>query len=124
MEMPGLKVNARVKDALKYMASRHVMLVPLFSAGGMRVKIIEGMALGKAIISTPVGAEGVDHTDGKNILLANTATCFVDHIVALIDHPERIPEIGSSARELVHRRYAHRQVIKDLLQLFQRLVKA
>jgi glycosyltransferase involved in cell wall biosynthesis len=58
----GVVIRGRVKNALKYMRARHVMVVPLFSAGGMRVKIIEGMALGKAVISTPIGAEGIDHT--------------------------------------------------------------
>jgi glycosyltransferase involved in cell wall biosynthesis len=54
-----------VKNADIYMRHRHVMVVPLFSAGGMRVKIIEGMALGKAVISTPIGAEGIAYTEGK-----------------------------------------------------------
>jgi glycosyltransferase involved in cell wall biosynthesis len=123
-DLPGVRVNGRVKDALKYMADRHVMVVPLFSAGGMRVKIIEGMAMGKTIISTPVGAEGVEHTNGHDILLARTASDFIQHMKELLDHPERIEAIGEQARALVLRSYSDTATITPLVQLLERLVRA
>ena len=104
------------------MALHDVMLVPLFSAGGMRVKIIEGMAMGKAMISTPVGAEGIDHTDGRNIVLARTATEFTEAILSLIDEPERVRQIGSEARALVHSTYANARIVQDLEALYKQLL--
>jgi glycosyltransferase involved in cell wall biosynthesis len=124
MELPGLTVKGRVKNAISFMAARQVMLVPLFSAGGMRVKIIEGMALGKAIISTHIGAEGIDHTHGRNILLARNATEFVEHILALYDAPEKAVELGEAARELVRSTYSDQRIVQDLISFYKQLLKA
>ncbi len=119
----GVRVKGRVKSALAYMAAGDVMVVPLFSAGGMRVKIIEGMAMGKAIIATPIGAEGIAHTDGKNILLARTIPEFTDAIVALHDDPERALRMGREARKLVVTKYANERIVRDLLAFYKRLLK-
>lgn len=119
----GVKVKGRVKNAMTYMATNQVMVVPLFSAGGMRVKIIEGMAMGKAIIATPIGAEGIAHTDGKNILLARTIPEFTDAIVALLDAPERSLNMGLEARKLVLSNYSNEHIVRDLLAFYKRLLK-
>ena len=123
LEMPGLHVNGRVPDADTYMSKRHVMVVPLFSAGGMRVKIIEGMAMGKCVISTPVGAEGISCTDGKDILLARTATEMTERIGWIIEEPERARTIGAHARELVRKQYANDRIVRDLISFFGDLRK-
>ncbi|MBL0127606.1 MAG: glycosyltransferase [Flavobacteriales bacterium] len=123
MELAGLKVKGRVKDAIKYMRKRSVMTVPLFSAGGMRVKIIEGMAMGKAVIATPIGAEGIDHTDGKNILIARNANEFVEQMVGLIKEPERALQIGAEARKLITSTYSDHPIVADLTAFYKRLRK-
>ncbi|MCB0770184.1 MAG: glycosyltransferase family 4 protein [Flavobacteriales bacterium] len=120
-EQPGVTIKGRVKDALAYMRSRHVMVVPLFSAGGMRVKIIEGMALGKAVIATPIGAEGIEHTEGLNILIARNATEFAAHIVALDEDPEYMLMLGNEARKLVENSYSDQRIVGDLVAFYQRL---
>jgi glycosyltransferase involved in cell wall biosynthesis len=89
----------------------------------MRVKIIEGMAMGKAIIATPIGAEGIAHTDGKNILLARTIPEFTDAIVALHDDPERARRMGHEARKLVLAKYANERIVRDLVAFYKRLLK-
>lgn len=122
-EMEGLQVKGRVKNALNYMHERQVMLVPLFSAGGMRVKIVEGMAMGKAVISTPIGAEGIDHKDGHDILLAKNATEFVDRMVTLIDDPEQVVTLGREAQRLVARKYSNGPIVQDLVSFYKRLLK-
>ncbi len=124
LDMPGLHVNGRVPDADLYMSKRHVMVVPLFSAGGMRVKIIEGMAMGKCVISTPIGAEGITCTDGKDILLARTATEMTDRMVSIIEAPEQAHAIGLAARELVRHHYANDRIVGDLIAFFGQLRKA
>ncbi len=123
LDMPGLHVNGRVPDADMYMSKRHVMVVPLFSAGGMRVKIIEGMAMGKCVISTPVGAEGISCTDGKDILLARTATEMTERIGWIIEEPGRARTIGANARELVRKQYANDRIVRELITFFGDLRK-
>ncbi len=120
----GVTIRGRVKNAQHFMRDRQVMVVPLFSAGGMRVKIIEGMALGKPVISTPIGAEGIDHTEGLNILIARTANEFAQHIIALIEAPDYVHMIGTEARKLIVERYADQRIVKDLVDLYVRLRKA
>ncbi len=120
----GMQVKARVKNATSYMRERQVMVVPLFSGGGMRVKIIEGMAMGKAVISTPVGAEGIDCTDGKDILLAGTAAGFAEHMVSLHRDPLRGARLGAAARGLVERAYTDAPIVQELTALYKHLLKA
>ncbi|MFN8351790.1 MAG: glycosyltransferase family 4 protein [Flavobacteriales bacterium] len=114
LRMPGLTVEGRVPDADAYMATRHVMVVPLHSAGGMRVKIIEGMAMGKCVISTPMGAEGIACTDGHDILLADSAAEMVARMCQVLDAPERCAAIGRNARELVERAYNNALITREL----------
>jgi glycosyltransferase involved in cell wall biosynthesis len=80
----------------------------------MRLKIIEGMALSKAIISTSVGAEGINYTPNKNILIANTEEEFVSAIEYLLDQPQRITELGSAAKKLIHEEYDNSTIVKRL----------
>ena len=124
VKAPGLAVNGRVKDADRYMADRHVMVVPLLSAGGMRVKIIEGMAMGRAVISTPVGAEGIEVTDGENILLARTPAEFAARMSELIDDPSRVKALGRQARALARSRYSDRHVVGELLAFYRTLLRS
>lgn len=80
--------------------------------------------MGKAVISTSVGAEGIDHTDGKNILLANTVSEFVDQMVGLHQEPERVAAIGKEANRLVRKSYSDEPLVADLLAFYKRIPKA
>lgn len=122
--LPGTTVVGRVPDANRYISQRHVMLVPLFSAGGMRVKIIEGMAMGKCIISTSIGAEGIDYTPGKNILIADTAAAFTEQIDNVLADPQLADVIGKNALELVRARHTNADIIKELAAFYASLLKA
>jgi glycosyltransferase involved in cell wall biosynthesis len=119
--IPGTVITGHVPDATGYMAQRHVMVVPLFSAGGMRVKIVEGMALGKCVISTPVGAEGIRCTNGENILIAGSAPAFTEMIDRVLTEPELAPRIGENARQLVHREHTNAHAIHELVALYSSL---
>ena len=70
--MGKIFIPGEVDDALEFVNSKSIMIVPLLSSGGVRVKIVEGMAMEKCIISTALGAEGINYTDGENILIANS----------------------------------------------------
>lgn len=122
LRIQGLTVEGRVPDADAFVAGRHVLVVPLFSAGGMRVKIIEAMAMGKCVISTPLGAEGIEHTDGHDILLARDAAEMAACMGTVLTRPGRCAEVGRHARELVERRYSTARITGELVAFMQSLL--
>ena len=104
------------------MNGKDVMIVPLFSGSGMRVKIIEGMALGKVVISTKLGAEGINYTNKENILIANTANEFVDSIKELQQSKNMYSMIAENARQLVSDNYDNTALGHKLYHFYQSLV--
>jgi glycosyltransferase involved in cell wall biosynthesis len=100
-----------------------VMIVPLLAGSGIRVKIIEGMAYGKCIVSTSIGAEGIPYTHGENIIIADTPEDFAQAIVRLIHHPEKIQQIQQKARQLAEHHYDREKVYLPIVNLYHKLVK-
>lgn len=119
--LPNMVVVGEVEDAMKFIKSKSLMIVPLLSGGGIRVKIIEGMALGKAIISTSVGAEGIHYTHKKDIWIADTPTEFAEAVDYFKNNPDKINEFGKNARNLVEIEYANEIIIKKLLSFYEQL---
>jgi glycosyltransferase involved in cell wall biosynthesis len=105
LKVKNLKVEGEIRDAKKFMSDKEIMIVPLLSGGGMRVKIIEGLAAGKVIISTAIGAEGIEAAHGKNILIANTPEEFADVLLSLIDQTDRLNLIAKEAQTLARHKY-------------------
>lgn len=101
----GVIVHGIVRDAKEFMRMHSVLIVPLLSGSGIRSKIIEAMALGKAVVSTSIGAEGLDCTNGEHLLLADEPESFADAVVALLTNRELVRQLGMSARRLVEERY-------------------
>jgi glycosyltransferase involved in cell wall biosynthesis len=116
MALPNIEVVGEVEDAKSFMRSKKIMIVPLRSGGGIRVKIIEGLALGKAIISTQIGAEGIDCTDHKNILIAETPEEWVQAIGELISNENLRDELEANSR--VHAERFNNDIIIEQLVVF------
>jgi glycosyltransferase involved in cell wall biosynthesis len=114
--------HGEVEDAYRFMREHAIMIVPLLSGGGMRIKILEGMALSKTIISTAVGAEGMDYTEGKNILIANTKQEFVSQIVSIAKDKENCLRISRNANLLILEKYDNFALIKDLLTFYENMI--
>lgn len=104
-DINNLNVKGFVEDAKEFILANDVMIVPLFSGSGLRIKIIEAMAMGKCVIATSVGAEGIDYIPNKNIIIANSVDEFKNSIEVLIKSPNRIKEIGAEARILIEEKY-------------------
>ena len=121
MGLSKVVVVGEVEDAIKFIKSKSLMIVPLLSGGGIRVKIIEGMALGKAIISTSVGAEGIHYTHKKNIWIADTPDEFAEAVRFFKSNPQKITEFGSNARKLVEKEYSNEVIIDKLLSFYKYL---
>lgn len=122
-EYPNLENHGEVSSANDFINSNDVMVVPLLSAGGMRVKIIEGMALGKTVISTKIGAEGINCENRVNILLADTIDEFEEQLAWISEKPARIFEIGQNARRLVEGYYDNESITKDLYGFYVNLIQ-
>ena len=121
-EVSNMINHAEVENAQDFMLSNDIMIVPLLSAGGMRVKIIEGMALGRVIISTAIGAEGIDYKDGENILIANNAKEFIDKLSWLKANPEKLYEIGQNGKKLVETYYNNQRITEKLLSFYDKVL--
>lgn len=111
-----------VDDARAYIEPMNVVIAPALSGGGIRVKILEAMSWGKAIVSTTLGAESIGVRDGENILIADDADAFAKAISALLRDPPRAQAIGAAARTFVERHYAIDVLARDLLTFYQSLI--
>ncbi len=124
LNRPSVQVIGEVKNQYEFMQSKDVMLVPLLSGGGMRIKIIEGMAAGKAIISTRVGAEGIPCENGKTVLFADTAEEFASQIVRCAENGSLTQRIGQQGKVLVHEQFDNVKICKNLLRFYTELLQS
>jgi len=115
--------KGEVEDAYDYMSQYDIMVVPLLTGSGMRVKIIEGMALKKAIVATSLAVEGIDPQHGKHLFIANTVEDFVRHLSVLIEKPGMRNVLGRNAHELVLNKFDNRKIVKDLVGFYSSLLK-
>ena len=107
-------MEGTVEKAVDYMQDKQIMIVPLKAGSGLRIKILQGLALGKTIISTTIGCEGIRVTDKENILIADTAEAFLSAITFCMQHPEKALEIGQNGRALIEREYSNEQLANEL----------
>lgn len=121
MNIPNVTVDGEVKDANAYILSKDIMIVPLLSGSGVRIKILEGMALGRTIITTPIGAEGLDVENGTNIFIADTPQEFVDLIDKCVNNPELCAIVGENAREYVMLNHNNEIITKKIISLYEGL---
>ncbi len=121
-EYPNVSIIGEVPDAMYFIESKKINIVPLLSGSGIRVKIIEAMSVGKTVISTTIGAEGIDYTDGVNILIADTPEDFARQIKRCVEDDDFCAAIGKNACELVAKRYDNFSLTKALLQFYNRML--
>ena len=112
-------VHGEVESAVDFIDDHDIMIVPLLSGAGMRIKIIEGLAMGKAIISTSIGAEGINVTHNDNIIIADSAKEFAQAIKELCANPERVKSIGKKGRQLVFEEYSNSKIVERLTDFYQ-----
>jgi glycosyltransferase involved in cell wall biosynthesis len=98
------------------------MVVPLFSGSGMRIKIMEGLALGKPIITTTIGAEGIEVTNKENIFIANTSEEMIQTIEFCVNNIEQCEKIGKNARILTEKVYAQEIITKDIVAYLKKYI--
>jgi glycosyltransferase involved in cell wall biosynthesis len=116
-KIPNLIILGEVKDAKEFILSKDIMIVPLLSGSGVRIKILEGMALGKTIITTTIGAEGLSVENGKNILIANDPDEFIEVIDKCVRTPDICKIIGENAKNYVTL-YHNNEIITEKIIAF------
>ena len=121
-QTPGVEVVGEVPDADAFEADKDILLVPLLSGGGVRIKIYRGMAAGKAVVTTSIGVEGIDARDGKEVMIADSAADFAARILSLLGHPEEIAALGRSAAALMADRYDAPVLMEALMGRYRALI--
>ena len=96
----SVEVTGRVASVVEHLREAAVVVVPLRVGGGTRLKIYEAMAVGKAVVSTTVGAEGLDVHHGRDMILADSPLCFAESVVTLLSDAELRSRQGQAAAEL------------------------
>jgi glycosyltransferase involved in cell wall biosynthesis len=119
---PNIVFLGEVEDAYNFIRSKAVMVVPVLSGSGMRIKIIEGMALGKAIVTTSIGTEGIATTHGTDILIADDPGQFSRNVCTLLEDRNYCLEIGENARNFVTIHYDNFAITSSLAEFYQSLL--
>jgi sugar transferase (PEP-CTERM/EpsH1 system associated) len=109
----GVRVTGAVEDIRPYVAEAAVYVVPLRVGGGTRLKIFEALAMGKAVVSTTVGAEGLQLIPGEHFLQADEPADFAHAVVLLLRDPARRRALGAAGRRLVEKRYSWSHVARE-----------
>ncbi len=117
-----LVVHGEVTSAIDFMQAYDIMIAPLLSGSGMRVKIIEAMGMGKAVITTKIGAEGINYTNGTDILIAETADEMATSLRGLIANPDEIIRLGKNARQLIEKEYNNVKITDTLIQFYNSIM--
>jgi glycosyltransferase involved in cell wall biosynthesis len=111
-QIQNIEIVGEVADAKQFICSKSIAIVPLLSGSGIRIKIIEAMALGRAVVSTSIGAEGIYVQNEIDLLLADEPEAFAKAVHQLIINPQRTAEMGANARIRIEENYDNRKIIR------------
>lgn len=117
----SIHVKGFVSSTKPFIDDATVCVCPLLSGSGTRLKLLEYMAYGKAIVSTSIGAEGLSVEHGKHLLLADSAEQFADSIARLISDTKLSLQLGKAARALVEQRYNWSKICQDLENVVKKI---
>ncbi len=119
----GVQVTGKVEDIRPYVQRGAVYIVPLRVGSGTRLKIFEAMAMGKAVVSTSIGAEGLPVLSGRDVLIADEPEAFAGAVVGLLQDRVRRDELGRAARQFVAQKYGWDSVAQYFESALETLVR-
>jgi len=120
---PSVVVTGFVEDIRLYLSKSSVFVCPYIYGSGMKNKVLEAMAMGKPVVSTPTGALGIDISDGENIVIADNPKDFAMGIINLLDNEKLRQKIGYKGRRLIENRYSWGKTTDKLQRLFEQIVR-
>lgn len=114
----SVQAPGHVPDVRHWVGPAAVYVVPMRVGGGTRLKVLDAMAQGKALVATSLGAEGIEAEDGRHLVLADSATSLADRVVELLHDPVRRQSLGRAARQRVEERYAWPVIGQRLVEAY------
>ena len=123
MKVKNVKFHGEVPCAGAFINQHQIMVVPLLSGSGMRAKILEGMALGRVVLTTKIGLEGINAEDKKEVLVADKADEFIAAIEYCYQKKENLYRIGHNALEFVSENYDNLQIATKLATTYKKLIE-
>jgi polysaccharide biosynthesis protein PslH len=120
----GVMMHPDVPSAAAFLQAHEILVVPLLSGGGMRLKIVEAMALGMPIVSTRIGAEGIAAQHRESIMLADTPEEFANAVAELLTNASLREQIAANARKIALEQYSWESVAKRMTQFYHRVITA
>jgi glycosyltransferase involved in cell wall biosynthesis len=118
---PGIRIVGEVADSGAFMRENGILVVPLLSGSGVRIKILEGMSLGVTVITTSIGAEGIPATHQENLLIADTPQAFAEAVSCCLGHPEECRRIGRQAAAFIREHYDEEAIARQLVEFLMKL---
>lgn len=116
------KVHGEVLNAKDFIKQHQVLVAPLFSGSGIKIKVLEGMALARTVITTSIGAEGIPAKSGQHLLIADSASEFEKHISWCFENPKQAAEIGMVAREFIRDHFDNLAIANRVKTTYEKLV--
>lgn len=110
-------ITGKVENALDYISNKEILFVPIFSGSGIRIKILEAMAVGIPVISTQKGAQGIPYKNGHDIIIANSAEDFYKYICLLTKNRDLAIKIGENGKRLIEKYFCENEILKKLINL-------
>lgn len=123
LNKPNVVVVGKIENAQQVFHHYSIMIIPLLSGSGMRIKMIEGMAYGKPIVATSIGAEGIAVTNHKNCLLVDTNNDFANALVEILNNEEKKKSLQKEARYFIEQNYENNTIVKRLVDFYKSLLK-
>ena len=119
----SITIIENVESSTEFYKTFDIMLVPLWSGSGLRIKLVEGLAYGKAIITTSIGAEGIPYVANKQFIIADNAIDFKNAIVTLIKNQALKLELQNAARALAEAEFNYKLIAEKLIGFYKQLLK-
>jgi glycosyltransferase involved in cell wall biosynthesis len=119
--LPGITITGYVDDVRPYIAGTTVYVAPLRVGGGTRLKLLEAMAMGKAIVSTSVGAEGFPVVNGQELILSDEPEEFAQEVFDLLENPARRGKLGAAGQTFAQANYGWDALVPQLEKIYRDL---
>ena len=122
LKKPNVVIVGKTESAEQVYHTYSVMIIPLLSGSGMRIKMIEGMAYGKPIVSTTIGAEGIAVTPQKNCAIADSPADFANAIIDLLLSDTKRKSLGAEARNFAEQHFTNTTLVNQLINFYQTII--
>lgn len=123
LKVPNVQFLGEIDDAQRFMNDHSIAIVPLFSGSGIRVKILEAMMLGRVVLTTSMGLEGINAKDHEEVLIANTAYEFAEKLDSCLKNPSKLRGIGEKARAFALINFDNLEIASKVITVYESLLE-